>query len=314
MKVSVLVPTWCRPEALARCLDALERQARLPDELILSIRDNDAETLAMLAERRLPFSMHVAIPTGSGVIAALNAGLDQVEGEVVAITDDDAVPHPDWLQRIEAYFRDDVTLGGLGGRDRIIEHGLEVKVASPPIVGSVLWFGRIVGNHHLGSGPPREVDILKGANMALRWEAVAGRRLDTAMRGRGVEDHWEIDLSLGLQASGWKLVYDPAVVVDHYREARFGSQRAELASAQDRYDTTHNEAYVLLKHLSGLRRVVTVGYGLIVGTRENPGPLLALERLLSGRPVGEVSGRLRTASSARLGAFRTWWRWRRSTR
>lgn len=314
MKISVLIPSWRRPHALARCLDALEHQARPPDQLILSIRGEDAGTRA-LADRRPALPIHVATPVQPGVIAALNAGLDQVNGDIVVITDDDTVPPGDWLERIEARFRDDEMLGGLGGRDRIIEGGSEVEGTPQPVVGRLLWFGRVVGNHHLGFGQMREVEILKGANMALRRDAVAQRRLDPAMRGRGVQDHWEIDLSLGLRAAGWKLMYDPAVVVDHYRDARFGSQRPEVASAQDRYDNTHNEAYALLKNLRGGRRLVAVGYGLLVGTRANPGPLLAVELLVSGRcSLGEVIGRLRTACLARLGAFRTWWRWRRSTR
>jgi cellulose synthase/poly-beta-1,6-N-acetylglucosamine synthase-like glycosyltransferase len=314
MKVSVLIPSWRRPHALRRCLDAVEGQARRPDELILPIRAEDVETRAMLAERRPGFPVRLATPPEPGVIAAINAALDQVEGDVVVLTDDDTIPRRDWLERIEAHFLSDATLGGLGGRDRIIEDGREVKVASQPAVGRVLWFGRVVGNHHLGFGQAREVDILKGANMALRRDALGERRLDPALRGRGVEDHWEIDLSLGLRRAGWKLLYDPAVLVDHYREARFGTQRAELASAGDRYNDAHNQTYALLKQLSGSRRVVVIGYALLVGTRGNPGPVLAIERLLSGRPLGEVTSRLRTACLARLGAFRTWWRWRRSTR
>jgi GT2 family glycosyltransferase len=314
MKISVLIPSWRRPDALARCLDALERQSRLPDELILSVRAEDAATQAMLAGRRSPFPVRVATPAEAGVIAALNVSLDRVEGDIVAITDDDTVPHHDWLERIEARFRDDTALGGLGGRDQIMEGGVAVKSASEPVVGRVRWFGRVVGNHHLGVGEMREVEILKGANMALRRNAVAQTRLDPAMRGPGAEHHWEIDLSLALRAAGWKLIYDPAVLVDHYQEARFGSQRGELMSAQDRYDATHNEAYALLKQLPLGRRLVAVGYGLLVGTRANPGPLLALALLVSGHPPREVASRMRMACLARLSAFKTWWRWRRSTR
>lgn len=311
MKISVLIPSWRRPDSLARCLDALEGQVRQPDELVLAVRADDDATRAMLSGRHPSFPVAVATPQRPGVIAALNAGFDRVGGGVVAVTDDDTAPHADWLQRIEARFRENPELGGLGGKDRIIAES-DDPAPPEPIVGRIRWFGRVVGNHHLGAGGMREVDIVKGADMALRCSAIAGRRLDPAMRGHGVELHWEIDLSLGLKTDGWKLAYDPAVQVDHYEEVRYGDQREELMSPRERYDAIHNQTYALLKHLPAGRRLVAVTYGLLVGTRANPGPLLALELLASGHSPREVVGRLRVATAARLAAFRTWCRWKRS--
>ncbi|ONQ99134.1 glycosyl transferase, partial [Burkholderia cenocepacia] len=44
MKISVLVPTYRRPADLARCLLALQRQQRLPDEVIVVARPEDDAT------------------------------------------------------------------------------------------------------------------------------------------------------------------------------------------------------------------------------------------------------------------------------
>ncbi|WP_455777492.1 glycosyltransferase family 2 protein, partial [Burkholderia stabilis] len=44
MKISVLVPTYRRPADLARCLLALQRQHRLPDEVIVVARPEDDAT------------------------------------------------------------------------------------------------------------------------------------------------------------------------------------------------------------------------------------------------------------------------------
>lgn len=63
----------------------------------------------------------------------------------------------------------------------------------------VQWFGRVIGNHHLGTGGVREVDILKGVNMSFRQTApgflqfwrllpkegtLAGQKLLASIRGR----------------------------------------------------------------------------------------------------------------------------------
>lgn len=314
MKVSVLIPSWRRPESLGRCLAALAAQARPPDELVLALRAEDTASREMVAQRDLPFPVAVATPERSGVIAALNAGFDRCQGEVIAVTDDDTEPHAEWLQRIEARFTADPRLGGLGGRDLIVSEHDGPAATAEPVVGRVRWFGRVVGNHHLGSGEMRPADILKGANMAVRAAALGARRLDPAFRGSGAEHHWEIDLSLGLKADGWKLAYDPAVLVDHHEEARYGGQRENVMSAQERYNAVHNQTYALLKHLPLGRRLVAIGYGLLVGTRADPGPLLALEQIATGNPPREVAASLRVASAARLRAFATWRRWRRSRR
>jgi len=144
---------------------ALQEQIKPVDQVIVVVRDTDAETWQFLAQfnaHKLP--LHTVKVTQPGVVAALNAGLAAVEGDIVSITDDDAAPHPDWLERIAAYFTCDSRLGGLGGRDWI-HHGSKLEDESRLVVGQLQWFGRVIGNHHLGVGEPREVDVLKGVNL-----------------------------------------------------------------------------------------------------------------------------------------------------
>lgn len=306
----MLIPTWRRPESLSRCLQALRAQDRQPDEVILVVREDDEGSHRLLSGLTFPFPLEIVAPGAGGVVAALNSGFDGVSGDVVAITDDDTEPLPDWLARIEAHFAADPGLGALGGRDRIVGSGSEGEGDSGLIVGRVRWFGRVVGNHHLAGGPPRRVDIVKGANMAVRRAALGSRRIDTALRGQGAEHHWEMDLSLAIGAAGWKLLYDPAVEVLHHEAERFGGQREERMSDRERFDATYNQTLALLKNLSPLRRLLAVSYGFLVGTRADPGPVLALELLIARTPAGEVARRLRTATAARRAAFREWRRWR----
>lgn len=310
MKLSVLIPTWKRPESLARGLRALGAQERLPDQLVLVVRADDAATRELLADLALPFPVDVAAPPRSGVVAALNAGFDRAGGEVIAITDDDTEPRADWLTRIEAHFEADPKLGALGGRDLIVGTDDAGPGDEGLVVGTVLRFGRVTGNHHLAAGPARRVDIVKGANMAVRAAAIEHKRLDTALRGTGAEHHWEIDLSLAIEAAGWTLVYDPAVEVLHHEAERFGGQREEQMSEEERFNAVHNQMLALLKNLSGTRRIVAAAYGLLFGTRADPGPVLALELVLRGSPRSQVGSRLKTATAGRRAALREWRRWR----
>jgi GT2 family glycosyltransferase len=58
MKITVLVPTFRRPDDLTRCLAALERQHRAPDEVVVVVRPDDHASHACLdahvALKRLP--------------------------------------------------------------------------------------------------------------------------------------------------------------------------------------------------------------------------------------------------------------------
>lgn len=105
MKISVVVPTYRRTKDLARCLAALKKQIRHVDELWIIVRDTDEESHKFLSnfdKESLP--LEIATVTAVGVIAAMNIGLESCTGDIVAFTDDDAGPHPDWLERIESYF------------------------------------------------------------------------------------------------------------------------------------------------------------------------------------------------------------------
>ncbi|MEH2168411.1 MAG: glycosyltransferase family 2 protein [Nostoc sp.] len=271
MRNTVLIPTYRRPQDLLRCLLALQEQTKPVHQVIVVVRDTDAETwqfLAQLNAHNLP--LHTVKVTQPGVVAALNAGLAAVEGDIVSITDDDAAPHPDWLERIAAYFTCDSRLGGLGGRDWIY-YGSKLEDESRPVVGQLQWFGRVIGNHHLGVGEPREVDILKGVNMSFRTEAIGQLRFDERMRGTGAQVHFEMAFTLALKRAGWKIIYDPNVAVDHYPAQRFDEDQRNNFNEIAFINLVHNETLVLLEHLPFIRRIAFLFWAVFVGTCDSLG-------------------------------------------
>ena len=113
MKLSVLVPSYNRTFELERCLQAVAHQVRFPDQVLLVVRIDDSATLdiARAWEHRLPLGI-VTVEAG-GQTKALNAGVVAAVGDIIAITDDDAAPRPDWLLRIEQHFQSDPSIGGV---------------------------------------------------------------------------------------------------------------------------------------------------------------------------------------------------------
>src|SRR5690348_12402608 len=107
-RVSVVVPTYKRPDLLARCLSALLAQdfAAQDYEIIIADDANCADTrqqVALIAEKARPCGHTVLyIPVLSvcahGPAAARNVGWRAARGEIIAFTDDDCIPQPQWLR------------------------------------------------------------------------------------------------------------------------------------------------------------------------------------------------------------------------
>src|SRR5688572_20611263 len=101
MRVSVVVPTYRRPDLLARCLGALLRQSWPPADYEVIVADDAAEE----ATRRLVESLdtsglrlqYVPVLGRHGPAAARNVGWRAARGEIIAFTDDDCIPDSGWL-------------------------------------------------------------------------------------------------------------------------------------------------------------------------------------------------------------------------
>jgi cellulose synthase/poly-beta-1,6-N-acetylglucosamine synthase-like glycosyltransferase len=268
--------------------------------VLVVCRGDDAPTRE--AAGAFPFARTVEVRR-PGVVAALSAGLLAAAGDVIATTDDDAVPRRDWLARIDAWFAEPA-VGGVGGRDVVHRAGRPVEEPRESTVGRVQWWGRVRGNHHLGSGPPRDVDVLKGVNMAVRAEALRVVGFDQRLRGGGAQVHYELALGLALRRRGWRLVYDPEVLVDHHPAERFDADRREAFSATAVADMVHNETLALLEFLPRARRPVFLVWAVLVGTSAAPG---LLQCLRSVRRDGRVAvARLAASQRGRRDGLRTW--------
>jgi glycosyltransferase involved in cell wall biosynthesis len=274
VRISVVVPTYKRPQSLARCLDALDRQERAADETIVVVRRGDTASQEVLNARSRP--PRIVAVERSGVVAAMNAGIDVSSGDVVALTDDDSAPHADWLGRMAATYESDPQIAAVGGRDWLYKQG-RLWQGSARTVGTISRFGRVTGNHHLGVGSPRDVDVLKGVNLSVRGELLRAVRIDERLRGIGTEHHWELSLCLTLRRRGFRVIYDPAIAVDHYPQPRVDDSRK--FDVRELRDATHNDTLAILEHLPARQRLRYYAWAFAVGTSSTPGVAQMLRTL-----------------------------------
>ena len=96
--VSVIVPTFNGADTLPALLAALAAQT-YPRERMQVLVADDASTdgTAALLAQHAPQVQHVRLDRNRGSYAARNAALAQARGDIIAFTDADCQPHPDWL-------------------------------------------------------------------------------------------------------------------------------------------------------------------------------------------------------------------------
>ncbi len=165
MKITVLVATYKRPRFLEKCLAALDAQTRKPDEIVVVVRPEDTETLAVLSERE-EAGIQLALVKEPGIVAAENRGLRQATSDVVCLIDDDAEALPGWLERIEAHYENE-RVGAVGGPSVPFVDGKPVHLLTSGKCLVKTWYGRHIGNSDRIPGEIRNVHVLRGCNMSF---------------------------------------------------------------------------------------------------------------------------------------------------
>jgi glycosyltransferase involved in cell wall biosynthesis len=94
--ISIVVPTYNRPEALRRLLAALAAQRGVAFETIV-VDDGGAVPLGeVTADLAGPARLRLLRQDNAGPAAARNRGAAAARAAVLAFTDDDCAPHPGW--------------------------------------------------------------------------------------------------------------------------------------------------------------------------------------------------------------------------
>jgi glycosyltransferase involved in cell wall biosynthesis/GT2 family glycosyltransferase/predicted O-methyltransferase YrrM len=308
---TVVVATYKRVDRLAACLDGLRSQSRPADEVLVVVHSSDGPSAELVEHRSRTWpELRCLRADRSGTVFAYSCALAAAHGTIVAYVDDDAVPRVDWLERIVTTFESDERIAAVGGRDLVYENG---RVAyepgscgarlSGPLVGRLRWFGRILGNHHIGVGTARDVDVIKGANMSFRRSAVAAIGFDERLRGRGAQIHSELSICLPLRRRGLRVVYDPRIEVQHFPAPRLYGDQRDALDGDAVFAWAHNESLQMLDHFGATRRLVFSVWALAVGSSEAPGFAVLGRDLTERRPGAWM--RFAAAQRGRAAAWRT---------
>lgn len=207
--VSIIIPTYNRPERLAACLEAIT-QLDYPAERfeVIVVDDGSPSPLDKIVAQ---FSnVKLFVQKNSGPAKARNRGAREASGDYLAFTDDDCRPTPGWLKELEAASRSLPSDTAIGGRTINALDSDPYAAASQLLVDYLYEYQQ---QRSTDDGRPNGAfftsnNVLFRREMFLRIGGFSDKFRNAAGEDRELCNRWV--------AQGGTLEYAPAAVVLHY--------------------------------------------------------------------------------------------------
>jgi len=219
MNVSVILCTYNRSETLERALDSLSKM-ELPASLtwqVLIVDNNSKDQTRSVAERYCSLdSVHFryVFEQQQGKSFALNRGIREASGEVLAFIDDDITVEPNWLYELTKPLSDG-QWAGTGGRVFLPKDFSPPSWIAPEGHYSLLY---ILAGFDCGE----DASVLSippiGNNMAFRREVFTKYgefRTDLGPKPGSEIRHEDTEFGWRVMNGGDKILYVPSAVVRH---------------------------------------------------------------------------------------------------
>ena len=214
MKVSVVIPSCHRWTSLKRCLSALSRQTKLPDEAIVV---ENAQRKHYTLSRNLfsGFKIRHVLEKSLGKSTARNTGIALAHSEVVAFLDDDCEPATGWLEEITQPFRKKTISAVLGAsKEKSTSLLMETYLFQYEKFFLQLRIDEISGKVICGAA-------LNTRNCAVRKKFLSENKITFDERYNEYFFAEDADFGEQIEGAGGNMVYTPSAVVVHNEQANF---------------------------------------------------------------------------------------------
>ncbi len=205
--ISIVIPFYNRVAEVKPCLDAVLGQ-NLPEDLFVEVVCVDNGSTDGTREELTKFPVIVIDCQRRGPAAARNAGIAAARGSIIAFTDSDCMPQPDWLVELIAPF-EEATMLITGGviKARTLEVGAARFAEEFRVLDQWSFFTEAPGF------PP----FFAMANCAMKRQAIldAGGFDDSLWMSEDADLCWRV-----LDVGG-KIAFCPRALVRHSHRTTF---------------------------------------------------------------------------------------------
>jgi glycosyltransferase involved in cell wall biosynthesis len=220
LSASVIIPTYNRAAYLIKCLEALEALNTDSSTFEILVVDNNSTddtrgVTLKFAELQPKLCIRYICETQQGLSYGRNRGVAEANGEILCFLDDDAPPHPEWLNELKKGFVDPI-VGCVGGPAILEYQGQE----RPPWLQADLQ--GLLSGYELPYGEPTSIckvaEFPFGCNMAFRKKVLNEMgffRTDLDRSGNQVLAAGDTEMITRVYEAGWKVMYLPQAQVSH---------------------------------------------------------------------------------------------------
>lgn len=224
MKITVILCTFNRCQSLAKTLESVAGSS-LPESVeweVLVVDNNSADQTAEVVKdfcRRYPGRFRYTLEPKPGKSFALNTGIHQARGEVLAFLDDDVTVEANWLANLTAPLKEP-GWAGTGGRTLLAE-----PFEPPPwlALGKPYHMGGVLAAMYDQGDQAREIEITRapfGVNMAFKKEmfekyGLFRTDLGPSPNRKVPRPNEDTEFGRRLMARGERLRYEPSAIVFH---------------------------------------------------------------------------------------------------
>lgn len=230
--LSVVVVSWNTRELLARCLRSIHEHPPQRSHEIWVVDNGSTDGSATLVRERFPRVRLIQNDENVGFAAANNQAIRQAEGEYVVLLNSDAEVRSGALQSLLEFMASHPRAGAAGARllhpDGSLQPSCHPMLTPGREAWRLLFLDRIwrrasYAMYRWDPDTPRPVDVIKGACLLLRREALTKVGLLDEAYFMYAE---EVDLCWRLAHAGWQRWWVPRAEVVHH-EAQSTRQVAE---------------------------------------------------------------------------------------
>jgi cellulose synthase/poly-beta-1,6-N-acetylglucosamine synthase-like glycosyltransferase len=281
LRVSVIIPSYLRPETLLKCVESILAGSHRPTEIVIVGRAGDTGTekaiSAIEAAPHEAVKIRSAWVTEAGHVPPVETGARTASSDLVAIVDDDVTVTPEWLSSLVPHFGDP-GVGVVCGRVSVPGTPLPKLKGRP---GCVSWYGRNWGNlGSVGGEAAFQVDSVMEGNSIWRRDLLASLEFDPVLNFDDAS-MYGLDLCLQVKGRGLKLIYEPRALVYHHVAPRAPELDRQKRGPRS-FSFCRNYTYIILKRFPAWRRLVFLVWWFLVGERGSWGLGSLLVDMLQG--------------------------------